>query len=145
MDHVVCLNSDAHELEDLVSGCKSMIIRGYDWIDTPCANVREGDTLYFIKDAVAGTVVGSSIVCQVFRSGKLTKEESFATIIRNQDKLQLPDNQFYSLAGKEYLVLIGLKNTRLLRPFGIDKSLLRNSGCWYEVGDIGKVAIKSIH
>ncbi len=49
MDHVVCLDEGANELENLVKGNKSMILRGSDVKDLPYGNVYEGDTLYFIS------------------------------------------------------------------------------------------------
>jgi len=42
-------------------------------------------------------------------------------IIRNQDKLRLPDDLFYKRAGKRYLVLIGLRDVEEVQ------SLLINS------------------
>jgi hypothetical protein len=37
-------------------------------------------------------------------------------IIRNQDKLVLPDKLFYKWAGKKYLVLIGVRDVEKLHP-----------------------------
>jgi hypothetical protein len=66
----------------------------------------------------------------------LTEEESYGIIIRNQDRLQLPDNQFESIAGKRYLVLIGLANIERLIPFRFDSSSFVNSVDWIPVGNI---------
>jgi hypothetical protein len=111
MDHVVCFDAGAGELENLVNGNKSMIIRGSDIIDLPYGSVNEGDILYFI----------SSVVSYVYNSEKLSVEESFETIIRNQDKLQLPDKQFEKLAGKKYLVLVGINDIEEIEPFRIER------------------------
>jgi hypothetical protein len=117
MDHVVCLDAGAQELENLITGNKSMILRGADVKDLPYGSVNEGDTLYFISSAGEGDVRARCTVSSVYYSGRLTVEESFETIIRNQDKLQLPDKQFEKWAGKKYLVLIEIDNIHEIEPF----------------------------
>jgi hypothetical protein len=96
MDHVVCLDAGAKELENLINGNKSMIIRGSDERDLPYRSVKEGDNLYFMSCIGDGEVKARGIVSYAFNSERLSVEASFETIIRNQDKLQLPDQQFES-------------------------------------------------
>jgi hypothetical protein len=141
MDHVVCLDAGAEELENLVRGNKSMILRGADISDLPYGSVHKGDTLYFINSSCDGEVKARCLVSSVFKSAKLTVEESFETIIRNQDKLQLPDKQFEIWAGKKYLVLIGINNIEEVKPFRIDKSRFSCPDDWLPIGDIDIVAI----
>jgi hypothetical protein len=136
MDHVVYLDAKARELENLILGNKSMIIRGASGRKLPYGRVNEGDTLYFINNNGEGEVKARGIVSSVFNSEELSKEESFETIIRNQDKLQLPDKQFDKLAGKRYLVLIGMDDIEEIEPFRIDKSNFTNMDDWIPVGKI---------
>lgn len=136
MDHVVYLDAKAKELENLVLGNKSMIIRGASGRKLPYGRVNEGDILYFINNNGEGEVKARGIVSSVFNSEELSKEESFETIIRNQDKLQLPDKQFEKLAGKRYLVLIGMDGIEEIEPFSIDKSNFTNTDDWIPVGKI---------
>ena len=117
MDHVVCLDAGAKELENLINGNKSMILRGADERDLPYGSVKEGDILYFISCIGDGEVKARGIVSSVYNSERLSVEESFETIIRNQDKLQLPDKQFERWAGKKYLVLIGIEDIEDDRTF----------------------------
>ena len=122
MDHVVCLDAGAKELENLINGNKSMIIRGSDERDFPYGSVNEGDILYFMSSIGDGEVKARGIVSYVYNSERLSVEESFETIIRNQDKLQLPDKQFERMAGKKYLVLIGIEDIEEIEPFRIDRT-----------------------
>ena len=69
----------------------------------------------------------------------MSVEESFETIIRNQDKLQLPDNQFERWAGKRYLVLIGLNDIEEVKPFIIDPDKFGIKEDWLPVGNIEMV------
>jgi hypothetical protein len=135
MDHVVCLDAGAKELENLINGNKSMIIRGADVADLPYRSVNEGDILYFINCTGEEIVKARAIVSSVFNSDRLSVEESFETIIRNQDKLQLPDKQFERLAGKKYLVLIGIEEIEEFEPIRIDIARFTSSDDWLQVGD----------
>lgn len=141
MDHVVCLDADANELENLVGGKKSMILRGADVRELHCGNVEEGDVLYFTNGTIAGEVKARGTVSYVFYSEKLSVEESFETIIRNQDKLQLPDKQFEIWAGKKYLVLIEVTDIEDIEPFNIDSTGFTYSHDWFPVGNIELVCI----
>lgn len=142
MDHVVYLDGKAQELDNLVKGNKSMIIRGAAGRKFPYGKVYEGDVLYFINNIGETDVKAMGIVSSVLNSDQLSVEESFETIIRHQDKLQLPDKQFEKLAGKRYLVLVGLKDIKKVTPFRIDKRNFRNTDDWMPVGNIETVCFE---
>ena len=94
MDHIVFLDAKSNEIENLVKGNKSMIIRGASGRKVPYGMVKEGDILYFINNNGEERIRARGEVISVYDSEKLSVEESFETIIRNQDKLQLPDRIF---------------------------------------------------
>ena len=136
MDHIVYLDAKAGEMENLLLGNKSMIIRGAAGRKLPHGRVRAGDTLYFVNNNCDGQIRARGVVATVFCSGMLTKEESFKTIIMNQDKLQLPDTQFEKIAGKRYLVLIGLEKLERIEPFRFDRKCFSKMDDWIPVGNI---------
>jgi hypothetical protein len=136
MDHLVCLDAGAKELENLIEGNKSMILRGSDEIKVPHGSVNEGDILYFIDGSYERVIRARAVVSSVFNSGRLSVEESFETIIRNQDKLQLPDKLFETFAGKKYLVLIGVDKIETIEPFIVDTTALNESDNWVALIDI---------
>jgi len=121
MDHIVTLDSEAKEIENLIKGGKSMIVHASDVKCIPYGLVSEGDVLYFVNDNNPAEIKAKGIVSSVYNSYQLSYAESFEMIIRNQDKLRLPDDLFYKMAGKRYLVLIGLRDVEEVQ------SLLINS------------------
>ncbi len=123
MDHIVTLDSGAKEIENLAQGTKSMIIYGSDSKSNPYGMVTEGDVLYFVYNDDCTVVKAKGIVSSVYNSYQLSAIESFEMIIRNQDKLALPDNLFYKWAGKKYLVLIGVRDVKEVQPFHIRMSI----------------------
>lgn len=139
MDHVVYLDTKANELEKLLDGSKTMIIRGAAGRKTPYGRVKEGDTLYFIRNNAEGVVKAKGIVESVFNSDKMSIEESVALVKKHQDKLQLSNTQFKKWAGKRYIVLIGLRKIEEVKSFAIDKSNYGNMDDWLPVEKIEKV------
>ena len=139
MDHVVYLDAKAEELEKLLDGSKTMIIRGATGRKLPYGRVNEGDILYFINNNAEGLVKAKAIVDSVFNSEKMSTEESVALIKKHQDKLQLSDSQFKKWAGKRYIVLIRLKKIEEVKSFAIDKSNYGNMDDWLPVEKIETV------
>ena len=74
MDHLVCVDTEAKELERLLAGHKTIIIRGSDEKTTPYGKVSEGDTLYFIATGRDGVVRAKASVKNVLNSQKLDEK-----------------------------------------------------------------------
>ena len=136
MDHIVYLDAKTNEIDNLIKGNKSMIIRGASGRIIPYGMVKEGDILYLINNNGEEKIRARGEVISVYDSEKLSVEESFETIIRNQDKLQLPDKIFEKIAGKQYLVLVGLDRVQEIDPVRIDKGSFSNVDDWLTVGKI---------
>ncbi len=139
MDHVVYLDAKANEMEKLLDGGKTIIIRGATGRKLPYGRVNEGDILYFINNNAEGVVKAKGIVDSVFNSDKMSTEESVALVKKHQDKLQLSDSQFKKWAGKRYIVLIVLKKIEEIKSFAIDKSNYGNMDDWLPVENIETV------
>jgi len=136
MDHVVYLDRKANELENLMSGIKSMIIRGAAGRKMPYGRVNVGDVLYLLENDGTGMIKAKVEVNYVLNSEKMDPDQSIALANEHQDRLQLTAAQIKRWAGKRYLVLIGLSNLENQEPFSIDKSDYGNMDDWLPVGDI---------
>ena len=139
MDHIVYLDSKSNELEKLLTGEKSMIIRGATGRKLPYGRVNKGDVLYFVNNNAEGMVKAKGIVESVLNSDKLSVEESISLVKENQGKLQLTEKQFQKSAGKRYVVLIGVSHTEEIQSFAIDKSNYGNMDDWLLVERIYNV------
>ncbi|MFW6230578.1 MAG: hypothetical protein ACOC32_00985 [Nanoarchaeota archaeon] len=139
MDHVVYLDTKAKELENLLDGKKTMIIRGATGRKLPYGRVSKGDVLYFINNNAEGVVRAKAIVDTVFNSEKMTKEESVALVDSHQKKLMLDNAQLKRWAGKRYIVLIGVKDVEETAPFAIDKKDYGNMDDWLLVEKITNI------
>jgi hypothetical protein len=139
MDHIVYVDKKAEELKRLLGGEKTMIVRGATGRKLPYDRVQPDDRLFFVQNNGAGMVTACAVVSHVLNSDKLTESQSKALIKTNQSKLQLTTEQIKRWSGKRYLVLIEVKDTHLIQPFGIDRTEYGNMDDWLPVGEIESV------
>lgn len=139
MDHVVYLDAQAKELENLLSGQKTMIIRGAAGRKLPHGRVAACDELYFINNNAEGMVRAKACVQYAFHSEKMSEAESHALVKTNQPRLRLTEKQAKRWAGKRYIVLIEVRDVQEVPPFAIDKSGYANMDDWLPVGDIASI------
>ncbi len=141
MDHVVYLDATAQELKNLLSGEKTMIIRGATGRKMPYGRVSAGDTLYFLNNDAEGLIRAQARVKSVLNSEALNGEQSIALIDKNQAGLQLTEKQLKRWGGKRYLVLIEVEQVKELEAFSVDKSAYGNMDDWLPVGNIDDVRL----
>lgn len=139
MDHVVYVDAKARELEALLAGEKTMIVRGATGRKLPHGRVHPEDRLFFIQNKGDGMVRASALVRHVLHSEKLTEEQSAELLSINQSKLNLTPEQVKRWSGKRYLVLIDVTDVRSLDPFAIDRSAYGNMDDWLPVNEIESV------
>jgi hypothetical protein len=137
MDHVVYLDAQSKELDNLLSGQKTMIIRGA----TGHGRVNTGDVLYFINNNAEGIIRARAVVTTAIHSEKMSEDESISLVEKYQPKLNLTNKQFARWAGKRYLVLIEVTNVEAVSPFSIDKSNFGNMDDWLPVERIETIRI----
>ncbi len=141
MDHVVYLDANAKEMDNLLNGSKTMIIRGAAGRKMPYGRLNTSDVLYFINNNAEKEVKAKATVKSVLNSEKLSKEESILLINTHQDRLRLTEEQLKRWSGKRYLVLIEVFNVTKIKTFKIDKSDYGNMDDWLPVEDIKNVII----
>jgi hypothetical protein len=141
MDHVVYLDAQSKELDNLLSGQKTMIIRGATGRKLPHGRVNTGDVLYFINNNAEGIIRARAVVTTAIHSEKMSEDESISLVEKYQPKLNLTNKQFARWAGKRYLVLIEVANVEAVSPFAIDKSNFGNMDDWLPVERIETIRI----
>jgi hypothetical protein len=115
MDHIVCVDPDAKELDKLLLGTRTMIVRRAK--EVPFGTVNPGDTL----------------------SDQLTEETSATLLQAHQDQLLLTKREMERWVRKQNLVLIAVENTTPIKPFAVDRSNYARQDVWLPIDDIRKV------
>jgi hypothetical protein len=137
MDHLVCIDEKVKELQALLGGRTPMIVRGAARPIVPYDHVQPQDRLFFVRGD--GLVAACSVVKDVQQSARLTEGQSRKFLQTNQPKLNLPPEQILYWAGKQYLVLIEVKDVRLIEPFHLHGTAYGNMDEWLPVGKIESV------
>jgi len=92
MVHLVYCDDKEKDLEKILDGTKTMIIRGATGRKVPHSRVFAGEVLYFMKKGTA-LISAMATVKDVQNFVKLTDSEIKQTIEENQAKLNLSDKQ----------------------------------------------------
>lgn len=92
MVHLVYCDDKEKVLEKIISGKKTMIIRGAAGRKIPHSRVFEGDMLYLMKKG-SKKITATAVVTNVQNLVKLTDDEIHKTLKNNQSKLNLSEKQ----------------------------------------------------
>jgi len=140
MEHLAYCDAKAKELRNLLSGKKTMLIRGAAGRKLPYGRVEKNEKVYLIENNGDGLIKAVGVVSKVYNSDKLTREESAELIEENQKKLQLTPSQKKRWSGKRYLCLIELKNIVEVEPFTYKRE--KNMDDWIIVDSIDEIKVE---
>ncbi len=106
MNHLVFLDRRAGELEKILSGIKSMIVKEIEPVQPAAHPVRPGDSLYFLRSREECGVRVRATVVQVRdltdqRDGGLAE-----TLKEMQPRLQLTEDQYNNWSVKKQFQLV---------------------------------------
>ena len=106
MNHLVFLDTRAGELEKILSGVKTMLIREFDPAQTTAHPVRPGDSLYFLRDNGECAVRVRATVTRVLFSANGLDEDLSHTLKELQPRLQLTEDQYNYWSAKHHVLLV---------------------------------------
>lgn len=118
MVHLVYCDDKEKVLEKILSGQKTMVVRGAAGRKIPHSRVYEGETLYFMKKGT-GKISAMAVVENVQNFVKLSDDEITQTLEANQPRLQLTDKQL-TRWHKKCLILVGFKDVKEIEPLDFD-------------------------
>jgi len=106
MNHLVFLDTRAGELEKILSGTKTMLIRECDPVQSTAHPVRPGDSLYFLRDNGECAVRVKATVVRVLHFTNRLDQDLSHTLKEMQPRLQLTEGQYNRWSGKKQVLLV---------------------------------------
>lgn len=106
------------ELEKILCGAKTMVVRGAAGRKIPHSRVYPGETLYFIEKG-SGQITARAVVETVENHVKLTDEQIEATLARCQPRLALTGKQKIRWH-KKCLCLVAFRQAEAIAPLEFD-------------------------
>jgi hypothetical protein len=106
MNHLVFLDRRAGELEKILSGVKTMLVKEFDPVRTTLYPINSGDGLYFLRDKEDCALRVKATVVRVLFFTNCVDEELSHTLKAMQSRLQLTEDQYnhWSTHGQIQLV-----------------------------------------
>ncbi|RVU55473.1 hypothetical protein [Anaerosphaera multitolerans] len=124
-------------LDKILSGNKTMVVRGAAGRKIPHSRVFEGEVLYFMEKGSA-EISAKAVVKDVQNYVELTDEEITKVLEENQSKLNLSDKQ-KTRWHKKCLCLVEFENVEEITPLDFDHQ--RNMDDWLIIEKIEDVLV----
>lgn len=106
MNHLVFLDTVAGELEKILSGVKSMVVKEFQPSHPAAHLVQPGDSLYFLRDNHECTLRVKATVVRVLSLTSPIEEDLSRTLREQQSRLQLTEAQYNTWAVKKQAQLV---------------------------------------
>jgi len=106
MNHLVFLDAQAGELEKILSGVKTMLVREFDPSIAPAHPVNSGDSLYFLRSRNESTLRVKATVVRVLPVITNMDGGISLSLKEMQSKLQLTESQFNTWSRMNQVLLV---------------------------------------
>lgn len=137
MVHLVYCDDKSKELNKILDGSKTMVIRGAAGRKIPHSRVFADEELYFMEKG-SKKITAKAVVKDVQNFVKLSDDEIARTIDDNNDKLQLTDKQ-KERWHKKCLCLVEFDNVETIEPLDFDHQ--GNMDDWLIIDKIEDVVV----
>ena len=130
MNHLVFLDTRAGELEKILSGTKTMLVKECDPAQTAAHSVRPGNSLYFLRDNGECAVrVKATVVRVLFFTGSLDQDLSH-TLKEMQPRLHLTEDQYNYWSGKQPVLLVEFESAQKIGVIQLAPSKIADRSDW---------------
>ncbi len=140
MNHLVFLDARASELEKILSGVKTMLIKESDPAQTSAYPVHPGDQLYFLRDHEDCVVrVTATVVRVLFVSnqgeggpsaGSQLAEDLTHALKEMQPRLHLTEDQYNDWTAKQQILLVEFGSAHKIDLFQVASHKLQDRSDW---------------
>jgi len=130
MNHLVVLDAQANELEKILSGVKTMLVKEFDPSIAPVHPVLAGDSLYFLRSRNDSTVRVKATVVRVLPVTTNMDEGISLSLKEMQSKLQLTENQFNTWSQKKQVLLVEFAAAQKIPAITVAPKKLKEPSPW---------------
>lgn len=135
MNYLVFLDAQAGELEKILSGVKSMLVKEFDPDCEDNQLMKPGDSLYFLRNNDDCTLrVKATVVQTQFLENHI--EEDFSHVLKEkQPRLQLNEAQYSYWSVKERVLLIEFDCAHKIDIMHVAAHIITNRSEWVAFED----------
>ena len=140
MNYLVFLDPYAGELEKILSGVKSMILREFNPAQLSAQGVRPGDSLYFLRNNGDQTLRVSATVARVLLSMNSLGEELPRTLKELQPRLQLTEDQYNYWSTRKELLLVEFEAAQKIAVIHLAPNKVTDRSDWIAFEQLSLIA-----
>jgi len=140
MNHLVFLDSQAGELEKILSGVKRMILKEFDPTELTAYPVNPGDRLYFLRDKGEDALRVEATVVRVLPFMQDLDSDLSRTIKEMQPRLHLTEDQYNDWSVKKQALLVEFCSARKIPVIQVDSNKISDRSDWIPFEEISLIA-----
>jgi len=130
MNHLVFLDTRAGELEKILSGVKTMLVRAFDPAQTRTFPVRPGDSLYFLRDNGESAVRVRATVTRVLFLSSDSDPDLAHTLKEMQPRLQLTEDQYNHWSAEQQALLVEFESAHKIGAIHVAPPKIADRSDW---------------
>lgn len=139
MNHLVFLDTRAGELERILSGVKTMLIKEFDPAQTTAQPMRRSEALYFLRDNGESAVRVMATVTRVLFLANSSTQELSHTLKEMQPRLQLTEDQYNHWSAKHHVLLIEFEPAQKIEVIQLSPSRITRRPDWIAFEDFSLI------
>ncbi len=138
MNHLVVLDPHAGELEKILSGIKTMVLKEFDPV-SPAQPVGPGDSLYFLRKKDDCAVRVKATVIKVLPFINAPDDDLPHILEEMQPKLQLTEDQYNHWSVKNQVLFVEFDSAQKIGAIYVTADKIRNQSGWIAFEEFGLV------
>jgi hypothetical protein len=132
VNHLVFLDTRAGELERILSGMKTMLIKEFDPAQTTAHPVRPGDSLYFLRDNGECAVRAKATVTRVLFFTDNSDQDLSHTLKEMQPRLQLTEDQYNHWSVRRHVLLVEFESAQKISVIHVAPHEITDRSGWID-------------
>ena len=130
MNYLVFLDASAGELEKILSGVKTMLVKEFDPAQTTANPVIPGDSLYFLRDQDECTLRVKATVVRILFFTNCMGEDLSHTLKEMQPRLQLTEDQYHYWSAKGQVLLVEIGSAQKISVIRVAAPEVTDQSDW---------------
>jgi hypothetical protein len=144
MNHLVYLDTRAGELEKILSGVKTMLVKEFDPPGIAMPLVNPGDSLYFLKNEDECALRVKASVVRVLSFTKYMDGDLSHTLKEMQPRLQLTEDQYNYWSAKQQVLLVEFNNAHKIDVMHVAPNKITDRSNWIAFKEFCEIIQQSI-
>ena len=144
MNYLVFLNACAGELEKILSGVKTMLVKEFDPGQTTAHPVIPGDSLFFLRDKDDCALRVKATVVRVLPVTNDLGEDPAQILKEMQPRLQLTEDQYIHWSAKKQLLLVEFESACKIPVIHIPSHKVTDRSDWIAFDEFSPIREKEV-